>query len=101
MDSNKTLLHIRLLTLCPYVLASRKLGIVGKGLLFDTGGYDIKTGGIMAAMKFDCGGAAAILGAARANAALQPPDVEVHFVIAVSPRLSFSVQRINISRDSY
>jgi leucyl aminopeptidase len=59
----------------------RKVGIVGKGLLFDTGGYNIKTAG-MELMKFDCGGAAAVLGAARAIAALQPPDVEAHFVIA-------------------
>ena len=71
------------------LLVSHKLGIVGKGLLFDTGGYDIKTGGSMAAMKFDCGGAAAVLGAARAIAALQPPDVEVHFVVAVSPHCRF------------
>ena len=34
---------------------SKKLGIVGKGLLFDTGGYDIKTA-MMGLMKFDCGG---------------------------------------------
>lgn len=59
----------------------RRVGIVGKGLLFDTGGYNIKTGG-MELMKIDCGGAAAVLGAARAIAALQPPDVEAHFVIA-------------------
>jgi leucyl aminopeptidase len=60
---------------------SRKVGIVGKGLLFDTGGYNIKTAG-MELMKFDCGGAAAVLGAARAIAALQPEGVEAHFVIA-------------------
>jgi leucyl aminopeptidase len=59
----------------------RKVGVVGKGLLFDTGGYNIKTSG-MELMKCDCGGAAAVLGAARAIAALQPPDVEAHFVIA-------------------
>ena len=33
-------------------------------------------------MKFDCGGAAAILGTARAIAQLEPKGVEVHFVIA-------------------
>lgn len=49
--------------------------------MFDTGGYNIKTMG-MELMKFDCGGAAAVLGAARAIAALQPPNVEAHFVIA-------------------
>jgi len=34
---------------------SKKIGTVGKGLLFDTGGYNIKTG-MMELMKFDCGG---------------------------------------------
>ena len=32
---------------------------------------------MMALMKFDCGGAAAVLGAARAIAALEPEGVEV------------------------
>ena len=63
------------------LLYRRKLGIVGKGLLFDTGGYNIKTG-MMELMKFDCGGAAAVFGAARAIAQLAPEGVEVHFVVA-------------------
>lgn len=33
----------------------RKVALVGKGLLFDTGGYNIKTA-MMELMKFDCGG---------------------------------------------
>ena len=36
----------------------------------------------MELMKFDCGGAAAVLGAARAVGATQPPGVEVHFIVA-------------------
>jgi leucyl aminopeptidase len=60
---------------------SRKLGCVGKGLLFDTGGYNIKRG-MMELMKYDCGGAAAIFGAAKAIACLEPEQVEVHFVVA-------------------
>jgi leucyl aminopeptidase len=60
---------------------SKILGIVGKGLLFDSGGYNIKTA-MMEMMKFDCGGAAAILGAASILASLKPPNVQVHFVIA-------------------
>jgi len=59
----------------------RKIGIVGKGLLFDTGGYNIKTA-MMELMKFDCGGSAAVFGAARAIAALAPEGVEVHFCVA-------------------
>ena len=33
----------------------RKVALVGKGLLFDTGGYNVKTQ-MMELMKFDCGG---------------------------------------------
>lgn len=40
---------------------NKKIGVIGKGLLFDTGGYNIKTG-MMELMKFDCGGAAAVIG---------------------------------------
>jgi leucyl aminopeptidase len=36
-------------------VSSKKVGIIGKGLLFDTGGYNIKTA-MMELMKFDCGG---------------------------------------------
>ena len=60
---------------------NKKVGVIGKGLLFDTGGYNIKTQ-MMELMKFDCGGAAAVLGAARATAALAPEGVEAHFIVA-------------------
>ncbi|EED90433.1 predicted protein [Thalassiosira pseudonana CCMP1335] len=59
----------------------KKVGIVGKGLLFDTGGYNIKVA-MMELMKFDCGGAAAVLGAARATGDIQPEGVEAHFIVA-------------------
>ena len=38
---------------------SKKLGVVGKGLLFDTGGYNIKVA-MMELMKFDCGGSVSL-----------------------------------------
>jgi leucyl aminopeptidase len=59
----------------------KRVGVIGKGLLFDTGGYNIKTG-MMELMKFDCGGAAAVLGAAKAVASIQPEGVEAHFIVA-------------------
>lgn len=64
--------------------ASRKVGIVGKGLTFDSGGYNLKAGAgsMIEMMKFDMGGSAATLGTAAAIAQLKPDDVEVHFVIA-------------------
>ena len=38
-----------------------KVTLVGKGVVFDTGGYDLKTASGMAAMKKDMGGAAVVL----------------------------------------
>ncbi len=64
-----------------YTTNRKKVGIIGKGLLFDTGGYNIKTS-MMELMKFDCGGAAAVLGAARAVGDMQPEGVEAHFIVA-------------------
>ena len=69
------------LTYTPPGPIQKKIAVIGKGLLFDTGGYNIKTQ-MMEMMKFDCGGAAAVFGAARAIGALQPPGVEVHFIVA-------------------
>ncbi|KAJ9688991.1 hypothetical protein PVL29_014576 [Vitis rotundifolia] len=61
-----------------------KLGLVGKGLTFDSGGYNIKTGPgcSIELMKFDMGGSAAVLGAAKAIGQIKPPGVEVHFIVA-------------------
>ena len=69
------------LTYKPAGEVKKRVGCVGKGLLFDTGGYNIKTM-MMELMKFDCGGAAAVLGAARAVSHNKPDGVEVHFVVA-------------------
>ena len=46
--------------------------LVGKGIMFDTGGYNIKPGASMRGMKFDMGGAGAVLGTMRALAQLKP-----------------------------
>ncbi|XP_031382515.1 leucine aminopeptidase 1-like [Punica granatum] len=64
--------------------AKVKLALVGKGLTFDSGGYNIKTGPgcSIELMKFDMGGSAAVLGAAKAIGQVKPPGVEVHFIIA-------------------
>lgn len=39
----------------PSKTVHKKIAVIGKGLLFDTGGYNIKTS-MMEVMKFDCGG---------------------------------------------
>ncbi|KAH6772329.1 Cytosol aminopeptidase family protein [Perilla frutescens var. frutescens] len=61
-----------------------KLALVGKGLTFDSGGYNIKTGPgcSIELMKVDMGGAAAVLGAAKALGQIKPAGVEVHFIVA-------------------
>ncbi len=66
---------------------TRKLAIVGKGLTFDSGGLSIKPAKGMELMKFDMGGGAATLGAARALGELQPAGVLVHFIIAATENM--------------
>ena len=48
------------------------LGLVGKGITFDTGGISIKPADGMDKMKYDMAGAAAMIGAMRAIAQLKP-----------------------------
>ena len=48
------------------------LGLVGKGITFDTGGISIKPSDKMELMKYDMAGGAAMLGAMRAIALLKP-----------------------------
>ena len=48
------------------------LGLVGKGITFDTGGISIKPSDSMEKMKYDMAGGAAMIGAMRAIAQLQP-----------------------------
>ncbi|KAH7861635.1 hypothetical protein Vadar_028729 [Vaccinium darrowii] len=61
-----------------------KLALVGKGLTFDSGGYNLKTDPsfLIELMKFDMGGSAAVLGAAKALGQIKPAGVEVHFIVA-------------------
>jgi leucyl aminopeptidase len=54
-----------------------KIGLVGKGVTFDTGGISIKSSTNMHKMKSDMGGAAAVLGTIELAARLQLP---VHLI---------------------
>ena len=75
------------LTYRPQGTPHRKVAIVGKGLTFDSGGLNIKgSGSGMEMMKTDMGGAAAMLGAAKAIGQLKP-NVEVHFISAVTENM--------------
>ena len=71
------------LTIPPRGDVQKRVALVGKGLTFDSGGYNLKTaGGQIEMMKFDMGGSAAVLGAARALAELRPEGLEVHVIVA-------------------
>jgi len=71
------------LTYRPTGELKRRLVLVGKGLTFDSGGYNLKTAGSqIEMMKYDMGGSAAVLGAMRAIAELKPERVEVHMIVA-------------------
>ncbi len=60
-----------------------RLALVGKGLTFDSGGYNLKVGAAQIdLMKFDMGGSAAVIGAARSIGELSPLEVEIHFIVA-------------------
>ncbi|MFM8524894.1 MAG: leucyl aminopeptidase [Cyanobacteriota bacterium] len=71
------------LTIPPLGEVERRVALVGKGITFDSGGYNLKlAGGQIEMMKFDMGGSAAVLGAARALAELRPQGLEVHVLVA-------------------
>ena len=57
--------------------ATQRIGLVGKGVTFDTGGISIKPSANMHLMKSDMGGAAAVLGTMEVAAKLQLP---VHLI---------------------
>lgn len=56
---------------------TQTLLFAGKGLVYDTGGADLKVGGSMAGMSRDKGGAAAVAGFIKTVAALQPAGLHV------------------------
>jgi leucyl aminopeptidase len=62
------------------------LGLVGKGITFDTGGISIKPAESMEKMKYDMAGGAAMLGAMRAIALLKP-KVKVICIVCASENM--------------
>lgn len=62
------------------------LGLVGKGITFDSGGISIKPSEGMGAMKFDMSGGGAVIQAMRAIAELKP-DVNVIGVIPAAENM--------------
>ena len=66
--------------------ATPVLGLVGKGITFDTGGISIKPADGMEKMKYDMAGGAAMIGAMRAIAQIKP-KVKVIAVICATENM--------------
>jgi leucyl aminopeptidase len=62
------------------------LGLVGKGITFDTGGISIKPADSMEKMKYDMAGGAAMIGAMRAIAQLKP-NVKVIGIVCAAENM--------------
>jgi leucyl aminopeptidase len=69
------------------------LGLVGKGITFDTGGISIKPADGMEKMKYDMAGGAAMLGAMRAIALLRPKIKVIAIVCATENMPSGHAQK--------
>lgn len=72
---------------------NKKVTLVGKGVCFDTGGYDIKTASGMLTMKKDMGGAAHVLGLAEMIMACELPVQLQVLIPAVENSISGSAYR--------
>lgn len=70
----------------------KKIGLVGKGVTFDTGGLSIKPSSNMHFMKSDMGGAAAVFGTMELAAKLQLP---IH-LFGIVPATDNSVDALSI-----
>ena len=69
------------------------LGLVGKGITFDTGGISIKPSDGMEKMKYDMAGGATMIGAMRAIALLKPKVKVIGIVCATENMLSGKAQK--------
>jgi leucyl aminopeptidase len=69
------------------------LGLVGKGVTFDTGGVSIKPSDGMEKMKYDMAGGAAVIGAMRAIAQFKPNVAVTALIPAVENMVSSRAQR--------
>jgi leucyl aminopeptidase len=69
------------------------LGLVGKGITFDTGGISIKPADKMELMKYDMAGGAAMIGAMRAIALLKPKVRVISVICAAENMPSGTAQK--------
>lgn len=59
-----------------------RIVLIGKGLTYDSGGLDIKTGGHMRTMKMDMGGAGTMMGVMKTLGQLELENTELHWLSA-------------------
>ncbi|CAN7990629.1 unnamed protein product [Ixodes hexagonus] len=72
-----------LLTYTPEGPVTSTVFLVGKGVTYDTGGADVKAGGVMAGMHRDKCGAAAVAGFFKVLSELRPKGVKVYGAMAM------------------
>ena len=77
----------------PKAPSSPVLGLVGKGITFDTGGISIKPADGMEKMKYDMAGGAAMIGAMQAIAQLKPAVHVIGIVCAAENMPSGSAMK--------
>jgi len=73
--------------------AAPVLGLVGKGITFDTGGISIKPADGMEKMKYDMAGGAAMIGAMRGIAMLKPKTKVIAVICATENMPSGKAQK--------
>ncbi|MCA9799355.1 MAG: leucyl aminopeptidase family protein [Cyanobacteria bacterium HKST-UBA04] len=66
------------------VKPKRHIALVGKGVIFDTGGVQVKPGNFMNDMKFDMTGAATVLSVFKGLVQLQLPNIKVSCFVAAT-----------------
>jgi leucyl aminopeptidase len=66
-------------------LPKKQIALVGKSVIFDTGGYQVKPGNYMNTMKGDMTGGAVVLAAIQGVASLGLQNIEVHAYLAATP----------------
>ena len=69
-------------------IAAKKVCLIGKGLTYDSGGMDIKTGGHMKSMKCDMAGSALMTGVMKTLAEIGGLEhTEVHWITAYAENM--------------
>ncbi len=72
----------------PTHISKKKIVLIGKGLTYDSGGLDIKTGGFMQTMKSDMAGSGTMFGVIKALAEMKSLEfTEVHWISAFAENM--------------